>query len=409
MIVYIGRKQDKVTLVKLQVTDDPNKISIPKSIITKSGIFDLNTTEEEKAYIFSIEIESYKDTAKLTHFVDTTLSMLGDGDIVYVIDLETKKLISYLELHKQYKVFRKYTGVGTTFMDSFFAEMSIMTRNIYGVTKFDIEKYMKSKIVLHPLLNTRQLFFYKQMPEGYYYSYQNKENIKKDAINPDSIDITKTKLVLGKKTSTNVYQVFHIEKQEYLDSLYEEWRKHTEVNLYAIMLLYRLSNPNNIYYRDINKLIKKKDPIRLETPKKDVLISEIKPAALAYYAHIRFSDMKSLLDAFNNDKDSIAYRSTVDITNLIYDEKHDILSPNDFNVEYFYKLNDSEYKIIITTGLDLPTRNALKSIGKNKPSVYLMMINENNICLRYYTIVKYNKESLLTANYPANLVLLEDK
>lgn len=409
MIIYMGIRYDKTVLVKIATTNIENKITIPKSIITNIGIFDSGTVENERAYINSIQIESYKDSPKLDRFTDTILPTLSEEDSVYVIDLETKKLVSYLGLNKKFKCFKKHTGVGTSFIDSFFEEALVASKSIYGVIDFDIERYNKAKMVLHPLLNTRQLFFYKDMPEGYYYSYQNKETTKKDINNPDSIDISKTKVVLGKKASTNIYQVFHIEKQKEIDELYAKWKSNNEYDLYAILLLNRFTNPNNIYYKEQNRLIKKKNPSRLETPKKDVLISEIRPAGLSYYAFVNFNNMKNMLDEFNTNPESIFSKCSVDITDKIYDEKHNILQAGDFDITHMYELNDKRYKIVVTTGLDLPTRNLLKNIGKYKPTVHLLLINENNICLRYYTVVRYNTDSVLTANYPANLILLEDK
>lgn len=409
MIIYMGIKYNKTVLVKIVTTDIENKITIPKSIITKRGIFDAGTVEDERAYISSIQIESYSDSPKLDRLTDTILPTLSEDDSVYVIDLESKKLISYLGLNKRFKCFKKHTGVGTVFIDDFFEECLVASKSIYGVVDFDIERYNKAKLTLHPLLNTRQLFFYKDMPEGYYYSYQNKETTKKDINNPDSIDISKTKVVLGKKSSTNIYQIFHIEKQKEIDEMYSKWRANNSYDLYAILLLNRFTNPNNIYYKEQNRLINKKNPSRIETPKKDVLISEIRPAGLSYYAFVNFNNMKNILDEFNNNPDSIFSKCSIDITDKIYDDKYNILQASDFDIIYMYELNDKKYKIVTTTGLDLPTRNLLKNISKFKPTVHLLLINENNICLRYYTVVKYNSDSVLTANYPANLILLEDK
>ena len=409
MIFYIEIRYGKTTIVKINTTDEPNKITLPKSIITKKGIFDTGTVEDEKTYISSMQIESYKDSAKLDRLKDTILPTLSDDDSVYVIDLETKKTISFLEINKQFRCFKKHTGVGCSFIDGFMEEAISLSKNLYGVMEFDIEKYQKAKITLHPLLNTRQLFFYKDMPERYYFSYQNKENIKKDKNNLDTVDIAKTKVVLGKKTSGNIYQIFNIEAQPEIDNLYKDWKAETPYDLYAIMLINRFTNSNNVYYRNENKLIKKKSPIRLETPKKDVLISEVRPAALSYYAFLNFNNMKHILDEFNNNPDSVYSKTSVDITAKIYDDKYNVLDITDFDITHLYELNDRKYKVVVTTGLDLPTRNVLKSISKYKPTIHLILVNENNVCLRYYTVVKYSIDSVLTANYPANLILLEDK
>ena len=410
MIIYMGIRNGKTVLVRVNTTMSINKITIPKSIITEKGIFDTGTVEDERSYIDSIQIESYKDTARLDRLVEAILPTLSNEDSLYVVDDDVKKLIIYLDLHKKYKCFKKFTGVGVSFITTFFEEAVVFSKGLYGVMDFDIEKYQKSKLTLHPLINTRQMFFYKDMPKGYYYSYQNKENTKKEAgTEKDSIDLSKTKIVLGKKTSSNTYQIYNIPEQKEIDDLYAEWRRENDYDLYAILLLHRLTNPNNVYYKEINKLTRKLNPARLETPKKDVLISEVRPAGLSYYAFLNFNNMKHMLDEFNTNPESIYSKCSVDITSLIYDETYNIKEVNDFSVTYLYTLNDRKYKIVVDTGLDLPSRNLLKAINKFKPTVHLILVNENNICLRYYTVVKYSSDSLLTANYPANLVLLEDK
>lgn len=402
MITYIGLVDKGILCLELNFTDTPNKIKIPKSSITVDGIVN-GSIKENVRYIESIRYKYIKDLPKLpelTRYLDT----LKEGDIIYCMDNPLKAQVGKLELHLKYN-FKKFTGIDVDFIMSLFKEVSRLDKSD-KFTEIEIEKYLSSKIDIHPLIETKQLFFYSDMPEGYYYSYNNKET-KEKSDDKDCLDLSKTKIVLGKKTSTNVFNVYHISKQEELDKLYNKWRSMNDYDRYAIMLMNRLSSSSNIYYNNSDKLVFKKAPNRLMSPNSDILISEILPAGISYYAFKTFKTLQDILDEFNSDvTDSLVKKSSVDITDLIYDEKYEIKHLSNFDIVYDYTLNDSVYKIVLASGLDLPSRNRLKAIAKFKPRVHLVILNENNVCSRHYTILKYGEESVLTGNYPANLTLL---
>lgn len=103
MIIYMGIRNGKTVLVRVNTTTSINKINIPKSIITDKGIFDTGTVEDERSYIDSIQVESYKDTARLDRLVEAILPTLSNDDSFYIVDDDVKKLIIYLDLHKRYK------------------------------------------------------------------------------------------------------------------------------------------------------------------------------------------------------------------------------------------------------------------------------------------------------------------
>ena len=119
--------------------------------------------------------------------------------------------------------------------------------------------------------------------------------------------------------------------------------------------------------------------------------------------------MTKMLNDFIDNPNGLYRGMSVNITNMIFDEKYDIKHQSDFIINYNYKLNNKEYKIPVMSGLDMPSRNKLKSLFKTKPEVYLIIENINNVYCRYYTIVKSNDDYMLVGNYPANIVLLEDK
>jgi len=142
----------------------------------------------------------------------------------------------------------------------------------------------------------------------------------------------------------------------------------------------------------------------LETASTDVVISEVYPAGISYYAFEVFNEMNGLLNQVIDKSDKVVNNSLVDITNLIYDDEYKIRFVNDFTIEHIY-LNDR--KVFISSGLDMPCRNALKAVEKFKPRVEILIINADNTHARYQTVVSLsNGEAVMTSNYPANLVIL---
>lgn len=404
-VYYISLKNKKMVVVKVELTESINKTMIPGSKITKTGIFTKSNDE-----LFYLDNISYiaKEVAK-----EDILKLLADinnDDIVYAMSIDAKLIIKSMigsgDIPND--MFTKYTGVDSDFIELFVGELFNITANDYTV--LDYVSYFKSKLNLHPMIDSKQMFFYKDMPYGIYYTYSNKENAKKKDKDDDRIDLQKTKIVLGKKSNTNIYTVYKIKSIPEIDNLYAEFRKHNDgIDYYTIMLLDRLCSSKNIHYRNNNNLTYMKSPKRLESPTTDILISEILPAGVSYYAFEKFYELTNILNDFVDNSDGLYRKMSVDITSMIFDEKHEIKYQSDFIVNYIYKINNKEYKIPVMSGLDMPSRNKLKSLFKTKPEVHLIIDNVNNVYCRYYTIVKSNDDYMLVGNYPANMVLLEDK
>lgn len=404
MIYYIIKENDKLATVRVQTTTEVNKIKIPKSTITTKGIMD-SVIKDDITYLESIEYNIVKDgegKASLAYLEEVLLPSLVEEDIVYILSEDIKPIVVKKELHLKYKNFVKFSFIDVSFMTTLCEEICKLDYNKeYRV--LDLTSYLRSSIQTSKLLNSRQLFFYKDMPEGYYYSYQNKETIsKRDDI---SVDIGKTRLVLGKKSNSNVYSILKTKPITILDNLYKSWRSKLEYDLYAIMLLDRVNNTKNIHYS--NDLIFNKDPNRLDSPTGETLISEIRPAGLSYYAFKTFEELQAILDDFISTEDTLVKKCSVDITSRVYDDKHVILHLSEFIIDYDYLLNDKTYKLTIVSSLDIPSRNVLKNLSKEKPKINLIIINENNVVARHYIVIESGGEYLLTCNYPTNMTLLE--
>ena len=237
-------------------------------------------------------------------FVRDILKELDSTDIIYAVSINTKGIIGQLINNGLINsdVFTKYTGVDTDFIDSLIYEVGRLSVDEF--TLLDYDSYFKSKITIHPFIDSKQLFFYGDMEEGIYYAYNYKDTAAKKSKDDDRIDIQKTKIVLGKKSSTNVYNVYKIAKQKEIDDLYKQFRDNCKgIDYYTIMLLNRVLTPKNIHYRYNNTLDFVDNSKRLETPSNDILVSEILPAGVSYYAFQTFKELTDILNSFiNNDK-----------------------------------------------------------------------------------------------------------
>lgn len=405
MIVYLDIRKNNVLVIKVTLGSIDNKYTLPKSIITEEGIVD-GTVKNQELFLDSISFSKFEDSPKLNK-LDELLSKLNDTDIVYATSIETKERVALLGLNKTYPLFKKYTMVGTIFMEELRAELSrIVDREDFVI---DMTEYLKAKRDVHTLLgDTTNMFFFQDMNKGIYYTYHNKES--KSGKN-DSIDVQKTKIVLGKKASTNTYQVYNIGEQVEIDNLYAKWRDKNEYDLYCIMLMNRFKSSRNVYYDKIDSLIYSKNPNQFRSPTDEVLISEILPAGISYYAFKEFKMLEKMLSEFNSEEESVVKNSTIEITDRVF-EKTDkgvkIIHPSNFTLTHNYNVKGKDYKIILDSGLDMPNRNLMNHLGKLNPRLYLVIINENDVCCRHYTVLKTDVGDVITGAIPTNLTLLEN-
>lgn len=405
---YFIMKDNKLVFIKLNISDNVNKTKIPRSIITNKGIFDSTLKDVEVKYLDSIHYSIVEDgdgrnsMLKLMELMDT----FEDGDIIYPINSDNVDYLKKRGVITQYGDKINVTPLtNIEFINTLGNELLELDVTDEFI-EFDIESYLKSKLEINDLLNTRQLLFYRDMPVGYYYSYQNKETIpKKENI---SMDVPKSRIVLGKNTNTNIYTIHKLKPIAIIDNIYKYWRDKLPYDLYGIMLIDKLTTSSNIHYMNKKQLVFRDTPNRLDSPTGDTLITEIKPAGLAYYAFKTFEFLKDILDSYLEVDNNIVKQSTIDITDLIYtngDIKHD----NGFVIDYNYNVNNESFLIKLVSGLDLPDRNTLKRLVKKSPSIKLIVINEDNLVCRHYVVVDTKEEQILICNHPANLTLLKDK
>lgn len=411
MIHYINFENGRLIIISYNITDIPNKLKIPRSKITKTGIIN-STVVAEEVFIDTLTVLSIE--TKVDTLIDY-LSALSTDDIVYAVSEETKKAIVKYDLNNKYPFFKKFLPISVDFILSLIEELKSI--DIKELTPFELERYIKASHSINPLLDFKNLFTYRDMPVGTYYAYSRKETAKKKD-DDDSLDISKTRMVLGKKSSTNIYTVTKLATPDTrIDNLIKQFKENVKIDYYTILLLNKIVSNKGVFYTDNNQLNYVKDrPYRLETPAKDILVSELYPPSIAIYAFDKFREMDTLLtevlDYPTTGEETVATKSTIDITDLIYniDKKYTSKHNNDFTIMYNYNVNGKDYKIPIVSNLDIPSRNKLKRLEKYKPKVLLLALNESNVCLWVYSIIILNNgDATITANSPANLVLLEDK
>lgn len=402
---YFTKDKDKLVFINLELTEEENKIKIPKSIISTNGIFDSTVKEFTPSYIKSLSYRIVKDSTGRESLTELNKLLESiDNDIVYCLSPEYKKYIEdrgIVRNHPGKLIFDKIDNI--TFINTLRDELlNIDYTDDY--INIDLDEYLKSKLVLDDLIDTNQIFFNKTAPTDRYYSYRNKETIsKRDSI---GLDVPKSRIVLGKNSSTNIYSIIKVKPLEEISELYNKWESNLEYDLYGIMMLDNLCKTKNIFYRD--NLIFRDTPRRIDSPTNDTLISEIKPAGLAFYGFKTFDYLDTILDDYLSEGDNVVKQSTVDITNMIYEDS-DIKHDNGFHIDYKYSTNGKEYMIKLISGLDMPDRNRLKRLIKKNVKIKLIIINEDNIMCRHYVIVDCEDGQLLICNYPANMTLLNDK
>ena len=404
-IIYMDCKDNKIVALRVTISDTMNKVKIPKSIITLEGIIDGNNKGiDNPLYVDTLEYISkpFNNTrTELREFMDATTV----DDIVYVVDMASKELVAKAGIHTEYTQIKKFVGDNTTYVIDMITIASKLSADTYTI--WDLLEYDNSKATVNILVDTPHLFLYKEMEKGIYFSYQNKE-AKATSRAPtvdESMDIHKTKIALGKRVSTNVYRVYDIPEEPILDKLYENFRLYTKISYYTILLLNNVVSSRSQYHLMNNQLVESSRPLRLESPTGDILISEINPAGVSYYAFQTFNILRGILSDFKSDTPTIANTCSLDVTDLIYDDKG-ILHIGNFDIVSKYIFNDQIYNITLSSSLDLPSRSKLKAIEKQSPKVHLIIMNENGVMCRYYTVVTSKLGDVLTGNYPANMVLL---
>jgi len=195
MVIYIDiDKNGKVGILKYEYTEESNKLKIPKTRFTDMGIFDSVVKTHNDVFYSGLYYMSFTDDARYTK-LKTLLTSLVETDICYVVGLYAKELVKARELYNTPPKFEVFSGEGCDIILTLMT--TVMNLEADEFTEIDFHAYFKSKMDIHPLMRASQLFQYKDMTRGTYYSYSNKESI--DPESGDTPGLSKSRIILGKK------------------------------------------------------------------------------------------------------------------------------------------------------------------------------------------------------------------
>lgn len=274
--------------------------------------------------------------------------------------------------------------------------------------------YWKPKVDKHVFLTAKQIFF---TPN---------EVIKEDNSMEYYLFNYKEETEIGKAINTTSYSYVNLKEK---DTLIESVKDVLKKDLYphSVPCTVRLDNlfradVFRIYDRYKEKCIvmdKKNNRNNVTVLENDLITNVIKPPALAYKAMDDMNILKLILNDFNKWKQSTEHRTAkefIEISDMFYtinDKEKLVIKPeltNDVKtLDYDYVVNDKKGKIVIQLGKDIITRNQIKKLEKLEPRIYLVVMNNRNIKLQYYTIIDLEAtgDQIVTTSFYANTVIVK--
>lgn len=372
------------------------------------------------------DILVHTDSTYAMHVINNTRTMSIE-DITRTVDVnqtlwfkakEVHEVLNEKEIILTIDKIKAHSGhLGNEISDdlALLGRVETMRTNIQEVIyrESEAKTYWKSKYERHPFLNTKQIFF----------------NPVEQVNNTTSMDyyILNYKLEheIGKRLHTALYgYVVLKEKDPYIELAKEVFID--KLNGHSVPSTIRM---DNLFKHDTLRLIDMYDkkPMVLDNRNKrnltilenDVIANAINPPALAYKAFDDMVHLKMIKDDYltiKNKPEHKTFREYIDITDMFYtkDVKNKtIIRPEIINdtivSNYEYSKDGKTGKIVIKLGADIITRNQLKKIEKLEPKIYLVVMNNNNITLNYFTIIDLENTGDISvwANYYCNTVLMK--
>lgn len=276
--------------------------------------------------------------------------------------------------------------------------------------------YWKEEVDKHPLLDFSALFFNTlsgyNTPGLYYLSNKDKEEDFIGSAQPDT-----------------AYAVVKLKQPdeiiEYLRNRQSEVADKGQRDLLVLCRLTALFKPT--IYTDI---VEYGDSV-LERPKdrwdflhvtnKEPVTRVLNPPRIAMRAVEDLSWLAGKLDEYESGSDKL---TITDLTHHFYDEnivvkkKEQIKSQKlkeeyvvgfakkEFDVNYNTAKNIKTTKVILSFGIDIVSRNALKRIEDKEPSIQLITWMESDLMFRYATIIKTKDDISIWSASHSNLKLI---
>lgn len=275
------------------------------------------------------------------------------------------------------------------------------------------EGYWKNTVDKHPFFCYKTLYFTTissgQQPGEYFIGEQDKE-----------VEF------IGKRKSDGTYGVFYLKEPEPIVDLVRKYQtkltgSYDNIVLLRLDHLFKQHVYSFIEKYGINAIVKKfSNKLNLETTDKEPLTKELVPPRIAQRSIDALSNLKEILLNYKNNKlDNDKFR-VISLNNVFYETKeikkkketivttqlksHVTSGFNSFNVDF--EINGKSYKAILSLGIDLPSRNTLKSLEDNNTKINLLYWYDSESVIRYATIIEYKEDYSIWAGYYSNMIFL---
>lgn len=276
----------------------------------------------------------------------------------------------------------------------------------------DSKNYWKVTVEKDPMVNFRQLFFTREsrgISDKYSYVVM---DYKKD-------------VELGRKSNTSTFGiVIKNEPIELIENMIKIYHDNLRtMSLLSSVNLKELYSQHNLTYHelfgnDIYTFFKKKGI--LSVMEENIVVNAINPPGLANQAMTKTLTLYDIINSYNSHKldntGETAFRTFHDITDYVYETndkgktviKIDMI---DKVIEVPVKIADKDITIPLYLETDALNRNSLKKLEKLKPKITLVVDQQSEQHIEYYTIIETeeNGDIGVYCNFYSNKVFFPKK
>lgn len=277
------------------------------------------------------------------------------------------------------------------------------------ITYTQPEGYWKTDINKHPFFSHKRMYFNTLRNSHISGEYYLGDHGKEDDM-------------LGKKMSDGSYAVIQLKQPDPVVEYIRDQQTAITGNEDAIVMVRLDELFKSTTYKYIENYGKcsftRPNPNRLDlrTIEKEPLTRELRPPMLAMRAIESLSILKAILldykagvqegynfiditDSFYN-KETIVKKKETTVKCTLKPNINSAFTSLDTNI----KLNDKDCKVIITLGIDMPSRNSLKSIESENIKVILVTWKQSDEAYRFAVILDNGEDYGIWAGFYSNII-----
>lgn len=279
------------------------------------------------------------------------------------------------------------------------------------------EGYWKSTVDKHPFFHLKYLYFITNksllVPGEYYICNQDKD-----------VELH------GKRQPDASYSVILLEQPEpiveFVRSHHTELAGNFEhVSILRMDHLFKSETYKAIEDYGMNSLVRKFSANHtrltdLNTLDGEPLTHTQNPPRISQRSIDRMAELKDILVNFKNSTASDSITS-LDITNYFFDKKKVVKKKEEItqtvlrseinstfvSLPLVLNIDGKDTKIILSLGIDLPSRNSLKAMENSDISISLVYWKPTTSVIRYGVCIKHNNDWGIWSGYDANIVFLK--